>query len=503
MKKLYPFSVIFFIFCVLPAKIYGLEVSGSISSDATWGPETVYVTGNLSVSATVTIAAGTHVVVSDQVMITVQSTGRIQAQGTEGSEIVFTAATPSVGWRGLYFDGGSGDESSSSFQYCLFEYGKADGSTSNVYEISGGAVYAAYHSGINFESCRFLNNEANQNGGAARFYESDGSFKNCVFENNSAYSSGVGGALDISNNSDASVLIENGRFYNNSAYSGGAISVESIAELNIQGSLFANNEADIASVMKVGNTGTVNLISNTMVNNFTSNSSYPAILFSDAWSTNVCFINSIIHGNISNGSLKNIVFSDIPSSAVFENSLVEGGTASISNLPGSYSWHEMMDDNPGFVAPSSDVGLNVDGSAADWQLSQSSCCINAGTEDVSGLGLSTYDLAGSLRVQQGRIDVGVLESAFVPTASSVIAADMDFKIWYNHQTEQIVVNSPGMVRFSGAIYDITGTLVKDNRHIFYQNRMTFSASNLRKGVYIVTILGQSGETLDLAKIVVN
>ena len=503
MKKLYPFSVIFYIISLLSGNIYGLDVAGTIDSDKNWGPETVYVTGDLFISATVTITAGTNIVISDHFMITVQPSGSIQATGNEGDEIVFTAATPSVGWRGLYFDGGTGDESSSSFQYCRFEYGKANGSTSVVYESSGGVIYATYHSGLNFENCHFLNNEANKDGGAARFYESDVAFKHCMFENNSANNFGVGGALDINNNDDASFLIENCRFFNNSAYSGGAISVGSIAALNIQGSLFANNEANIASVLNVGGTETVNLISNTMANNYSSNSSYSAISFSSALSTQVKFINTIIYGNTSDRSLKNIGFSDVPSSAVFENCLIEGGISSISNLPTSYTWVEMIDDNPGFVAPSSDVGLNADGSTADWQLSESSSCINAGTVDVSGLGLSTYDLAENLRIQQERIDIGALESAYVPTASFSIPAGLEFKIWFSHQAEQIVITTDDGVRFSGALYDITGSLVKDKRNLFFRNRMTFPTSGLQEGIYVITILGRDGKTLELSKIVVN
>lgn len=503
MKKIYLLSLIPSLFSFLPVNIYGLDVCGTIDSDADWGPETVNVTGDLSISATVTIAAGTNVIVSDQVMITVQPSGIIQAMGNEGDEIVFTAATPSVGWRGIYFDGETGDESFSSFQYCHFEYGKANGSASVVHESSGGVIYATYHSGLNFENCQFSNNEADKDGGATRFYESDVSFKNCVFENNTAKNFGVGGALEIYTNSDASFLIENCRFFNNSAYSGGAISVENIAELNIRGSLFANNEAYIAGVLNVSGTETVNLISNTMANNYTSNSSYSAISFSDAGSTQVKFINNIVHGNTSDGRLRNIEFSDVPSSADFENCLIEGGTSSISNLPTDYTWVEMIDDNPGFVAPSSDVGLNADGSTADWQLSESSCCINAGTADVSGLGLSTYDLADNLRIQQEQIDVGAMESAYVPTAFFSIPAGLDFKIWFSHQAEQIVITTDDGDRFSGALYDITGSLVKDKRNIFFRNRMTFPTSGLQDGIYVITILGRNGETLDLSKIVVN
>jgi hypothetical protein len=162
-----------------------------------------------------------------------------------------------------------------------------------------------------------------------------------------------------------------------------------------------------------------------------------------------------------------------------------------------------MDDNPGFVAPSSGVGLAADGSAADWQLSETSPCVNAGIEDVTGLGLPDYDLAGNTRIQQGRIDIGALESAYVPTASFDMPVDVDFNIWLQRDANQIVVRTDDMIRFSGALYDITGSIVEDKRNRLYKDQLTFPVSGLRKGIYVVTLYGRSGEVLSLSKIVVN
>lgn len=83
MKKIYSLLISFLLFSFLPLNVYGLDVTGTIDSDQSWGTETVNVNGNLTISATVTIAAGTQIIVADQVMITVTSSGSIQSQGTD------------------------------------------------------------------------------------------------------------------------------------------------------------------------------------------------------------------------------------------------------------------------------------------------------------------------------------------------------------------------------------------------------------------------------------
>ena len=133
MRKFYYPFVSLLVFLLLAQELQALDVSGDVTANTTWGPEQVNVTGDVSISASVTIASGTRIVVADQTMITVTSAGSIQANGTSDSGIVFTAENPSTGWRGIFFDSGTGDDPSSSFEYTTFEYGNADGA-------SGGAV---------------------------------------------------------------------------------------------------------------------------------------------------------------------------------------------------------------------------------------------------------------------------------------------------------------------------------------------------------------------------
>lgn len=137
------------------------------------------------------------------------------------------------------------------------------------------------------------------------------------------------------------------------------------------------------------------------------------------------------------------------------------------------------------------------------QLSESSPCVNTGIEDVSSFELPAYDLAGNTRIQQGGIDMGGLESAYMPTVSFDVPVNIDFHIWLQKDANRIMVQTDDKLIFSGALYDITGSLVDDKRNRWVHDQLTFPTSGLRTGVYLVVLYGESGEVLSLSKIVVN
>ncbi|WP_291859401.1 right-handed parallel beta-helix repeat-containing protein [Marinilabilia sp.] len=503
MRKIYCFLLSFCVFALMSQQLYGLDVSGSISTATNWGPEQVNVTDDLSISASVTIAAGTRIVVADQVKITVDANGSILANGATGNEIVFTAATPSMGWPGIYFNSGVGDDVLSSFEYTRFEYGKADGT--EVEETSGGAVYLKYHSNVVFRNCTFENNEAKSYGGAINSAYSQLVLENCVFISNLTNEFNGGGAIHIVNSDGHELKIENCSFYNNNSHTGGAIHAEFAGGLTVSGSVFANNESNYGSAVTISQSSSNNIsfISNTFVNNLANNSS-GAVLNVSSYTENFLFVNNIIYGNENgSGNPAAIDFVSEPYVPVFRNCLIEGGLASVTGLPLDYTWTGMVDGDPEFVAPSGGTGLFADGNIANWQLSEQSPCINSGTEDASGLGLPLTDLAGNARIQQGRIDKGALESAFVSTVMAERPDNTGFKIWYRHDAGQIVVSTDNTTRFTGVLYNITGALEVDKRPGNYQNHMTFLTSGLRKGIYVVTLLGQNGKVLNISKIVLN
>lgn len=503
MRKFYYPLVSLLVFLLLAQELQALDVSGSVTTNTTWGPEQVNVTGDVTISATLTIEAGTRIVVADQKMITVTSTGSIQANGVSGSGIVFTADNPSTGWRGIFFDSETGDDPSSSFEYTTFEYGNADGSSASTN--AGGAVSISYHSDILFVNCHFENNQAATYGGAINSAYSQLILENCMFKSNKAGVFDGGGAIRIMDSNGHELRIENCEFYNNDAATGGAIHAEKAAGLNVSGSVFANNESNYGSAVAISQSSSndISFVSNTFVNNLANNSS-GAVINVSAYTERLSFINNIVFGNENgSGEAMAINFGSQPSNPVFQNCLIEGGQSSVSGLPGSVTWLDIIDEAPGFLSASSGVGNAFDGSSADWHLSDQSPCINAGLEDVSGLGLPAYDLAGNPRIQQGRIDMGALESSFVPTSIVNRFDNMEFKLWYRRDAGQIVVRTDDHEYFTGALYNITGALVDDKRPASFQNQMIFSAAGLNRGIYVVTLFRPNGKALKVAKVVVD
>ncbi len=72
---------------------------------------------------------------------------------------------------------------------------------------------------------------------------------------------------------------------------------------------------------------------------------------------------------------------------------------------------------PYFVDPVTETGVTE--STGDWQLQEASLCINAGSNNVSGLTIPTFDLNKMERIQHGQVDLGVYESSFDATCKEM------------------------------------------------------------------------------------
>jgi parallel beta-helix repeat protein len=199
---------------------------GTLKNDLTWlaSNSPIYVSGDLKVGTVsdaghLTIEAGVtvrFVAVGADLIIT--GLGRLNADGTSGSQIRFTADTDKDGiygetgetWGHISFES-MGSAGSSSVTFCIFEYGKKNG-TINTLESVGGALhvdfnnitisdctfrynYAFFGGGIfvnasrnpSISRCKFLENIAREAGGGIYLYNSSSSvISNCIFDNNFA-----------------------------------------------------------------------------------------------------------------------------------------------------------------------------------------------------------------------------------------------------------------------------------------------------------------------------
>jgi hypothetical protein len=169
----------------------------TISSPTTWSKGKVYViTGDVTVTSTLTIEAGTIIKINGS-KISVNSSGKILANGTATDRIVFTSlfddsycgdtngdgttTTPGKGnWTSVYLNGGSGN----TFKYCDFLYaGKNDGGYNNCVLISVAGT------SFEFDNCTFAHTLSGS--GSAAFVFHGGSYmeNNTVskFTNNAFY----------------------------------------------------------------------------------------------------------------------------------------------------------------------------------------------------------------------------------------------------------------------------------------------------------------------------
>jgi hypothetical protein len=117
---------------------------------------------------------------------------------------------------------------------------------------------------------------------------------------------------------------------------------------------------------------------------------------------NAYIFNSIISGNSPYNVSTNAALTADSSSVFFDYCLVEDGDESIVHISGlgETIW---LDGNI-FTSPLFDLDNQL-----PYHLSSTSPAINAGTPDPTGLDLPLTDLAGNLRVWDGRIDMGCYE----------------------------------------------------------------------------------------------
>ena len=170
--------------------------------------------------------------------------GYIKAEGTKASPVKFTAKDV---WRGVRFDRIHIKPSNSSFDYCEFEKGYAEGYIGPTHysdEAAGGALFVRNDS-ITVTHSLFSGNIAKAAGGAIGLTHSSVVVKNSRFINNVALQSG-GGAIEVNNSSYSTTrqrqaYITGSVFYKDSAgYYGGAISSRNV-ELYVGNCDFVDN----------------------------------------------------------------------------------------------------------------------------------------------------------------------------------------------------------------------------------------------------------------------
>ena len=366
---------------------------GYINYDTIWS-------GNVAVNGDVMIDGGVSLTIEPGTWIEflgfyhIDCRGDIQAVGTETDSIVFLPNDTDVGWnRLLYFQTDPANDSSR-FSYCRFSYGKAVENTDPTLR-QGGAICIFWFDKISIAHCSFTNNSAVNYGGA--IYSSRGEFsvKSSRFYNN--YADDRGGAIY---SQYCNPRIQNCIFEENSD---NALGFNSSSPYVVNNLIFNNH--GFGTVAFEQSSGT--FINNTIVDN----ADHSVFLVDNS---NPQFINNILRGN--DGE---VYIFDSNCDPDFYYCDVQGGT---ENFDGSGAGTNYTGDYQNCI----DVEPSFTGTGEHpYDLADDSPCINAGDPATTTAETGSLDLAGDIRIYQGRVDIGAYESRLFTAHDDGFALEFD------------------------------------------------------------------------------
>ena len=496
----------------------------NIINDTIWNSDTININGNVCVypEATLTILPGTTVNVEGQYVIKIY--GKIMALGNINDSIKFTindttflsdTSTILGGWKGIHLLDNNND--TSVFKYCILEYGKAVKPGVQWYNISdpenyggaiyiddyncisisnsafrfnfgrdkGGAIYADTLSCLKIDSSEFYLNIAKQEGGAIYAGDIDNVLiSNNIFLWNEGFMcradtimggwiwSGEGGSIYLCNplgNSKAYII--NNKFFNNKAVSG--VIYDAYPHSYIYNNILCNNQS---ITYYCGSPYCHSIFSNNVIaNNFylmgtagiACNSNHTIIANSIIWNNQTIFPNDQVQIDIWN-YLPTIKYNCV-----------------MDSYQGNH-WGN-IDDNPMFVNPSPGEGLGYEGKLYNWNIKESSLCINAGTPDTSGLFLPALDFEGNTRVYGTRVDMGAYENQHLCVKindSPVFASKIN--IYPNPAVDKLIISiPPDFLNSSIEIFDQNARLIRSS--ILKASPSVILVSDLKPGFYFYKI----------------
>ena len=474
---------------------------GNVSGTWTKVNSPYQVNGDIAVAAgtTLTIEPGVTVAFANNIGLTIN--GQLLAQGTSNDNIVFTRQSTNT-WIGLTFS--AAGENKSVVEYASIKYANKNG----IYIISGiitlsndvisnnsASLYNPYGANwyygggiyigggtVTLSNNTISNNTANYNGGGVYISGGTVTLNNNAISNNTANSSYGGGIyMDKS-----TVEMYNNVISGNSAtQAGGGVYISNMIA-NVRNNVISNNKHAAA---KSGNGGGISLynsssmiINNTIAYNdaengggiYCSNGSSPVV------------INNIIYGNTSS-LVSQIYINDNNSAPKMLYNLNQSNSWGFTTGV-NYNWEANYDDsnfdaNPQFV----NYALQ------NYRLKSTSPCINAGIEDVTGLGLPNVDLDGNARIYGGRIDLGAYEYGAPPSGIENVNIQNQLLVYPNPSRDGIFQLATNNNDIHWVVFDMNG------KQISQGNTALVDLSFCSKGIYMVKV--QTGKDIVTAKLV--
>jgi hypothetical protein len=249
---------------------------------------------------------------------------------------------------------------------------------------------------------------------------------------------------------------------------GAALFLTRFSKLRVANCIFRNNAADYGAVAYCSGFASPGITGCVMTENYAfvggavlfCVDSYPALtnntmVGNEVRNVDEWFATGVLHNVFSKSRPVNCIIRENASNYFFGGQIHEGKPyyTIYSNIEDGYLGEGNFDTDPLFDG----------GEPHPFQLTDGSPCINAGTPVLDGLWLPSLDLAGSARVQLGRIDVGAYEwgsasSAPDPNLSaSVLRLDASPNPFAAATSLSFAIPTSGRVRL--AIFDVTGRKV--------------------------------------------
>ncbi len=490
--------------------------------------DTITWSGNIELNAdqfftqqqTLKVLPGTIVTATGPYKIEIR--GNIIAEGTFENPILFTAAdttglcdsaTITGGWHGIHLVNNL--NGTGRFNYCNFEYGKANvpgswydyqgyhdtlaGNQGGAFRItdfksiafshctfsynysrtSGGAVYFKNVNSIEITACNFLHNKTIMNGGGVYSNNYDSILiANTSFRNNIAshVNTSQGSAMYLYKHPGNSVtIIKDNTFFNNSSLTTVFLTVPSAMVYN---NILSNNYGRYNLFFSKRESAAY-VFNNTISNNY-FDAGIPGIYSS---SDDMHIYNNILWNNFSRVLEDDDLAIDWHhhEPSVLYNLIWEG------RAPGKY----VITEDPLFVNPAPGYGLDYNGWEYDWSLLDDSPAINTGTPDTTGLHLPAFDLAGNPRVFGRRVDIGAYENQHVYVKINDSPVFNTIKLYPNPGNERMVIEIlPGMECAEIEIVDGQGKMCM--HEVIRHSPMVLFPDKLAAGIYFYRIYNQTG-----------
>jgi PKD repeat protein len=375
----------------------------------------------------ITVPEGKKLIIEPGVKVTAQGHyrilvyGTLVADGTAEQPIIFTRAD-TVGFHARNnLEGAWGgiriylttDSDSTILNFCKIQFVKSD---------EQGAIWIDGRNRLRISNSEISHNVGYYSGGGISCYSSgclitDNLITSNYAGNTNSWYYGDGGGLYINGYANSPIVRRNFILNNGALNRGGGLFIQGVP--TIVNNVISGNKAANGGGLFFGSSNRTRTSNNTIISNTATGSGGGVSL---EYAYRVDFFNTILASNAPD----NVKVYDTQTEIAFRNCLVRGGKESFS-LPWAQSifyYIGCIDASPKFAFGNNALGRIVKSSPAR----------NAGYDDVFGLGVSSLDVAGNERVQDGRIDIGAYEHEPLPPVELLkpsldVVAEEDFGVF--------------------------------------------------------------------------